>query len=84
MVDLNIIRKAGKEKKLLFITASEEDGSIESREVEPYSFRHSKEGNTLFFGWDVVKKAIRSFRADRIIEVRVTSKKFTPRFPVEV
>lgn len=83
MIDLNIIRESGKKRKLLFIKAREADGSIEPREVEPYSFRIKKTG-TLFYGWDVKKNAIRSFRVDRIIEVKITNKSFNPRFPIEL
>lgn len=83
MVDLEVIKEAGRKRKLLFIRAREEDGSVESREVEPYSFRHPKTGGTLFFGWDVRKNGIRSFRVERIIEVKITDKDFNPRFPVE-
>ncbi len=83
MVDLELIKEAGRKRKLLYIEAREEDGSVEPREVEPYSFRHSKNGNTLFFGWDIKKNGIRSFRVDRIINVKITDKSFEPRFPIE-
>ncbi|MFH1209308.1 MAG: WYL domain-containing protein [archaeon] len=79
---VEIIKESGRQKRLLYIKAREKDGSIEPREVEPYSFRHKKSG-TLFYGWDVVKNQIRSFRVDRIIEVKITEKEFTPRFPIE-
>lgn len=81
---VNTIHEAGRSRKLLYIEAVEEDGSVEPREVEPYSFRTTKEGNTLFYGWDVAKGSIRSFRLERIRSVRITNKSFNPRFPIEL
>lgn len=54
-----------------------------TRVVEPYSFRRSRAGDLLFFGWNVPDNGIRTYRADRIAGVRVTNRPFVPRFAVE-
>ena len=79
-----IIQHAGQKCRLMWIEAREEDGSMEPRVVEPYSFRHRGKGGTvLFFAWDVRKNAIRGFRMDRIKNVTELEQTFNPRFPVE-
>lgn len=81
---MTIIQDAGRRKKLLWLEAEEENGSIEPRKVEPYSFRdRGKDGNLLFFAWDIQKNQIRSFRLDRINNVTVLSKSYRPRYPIE-
>lgn len=76
------IRIAGRNRKLIWIEAKEEDGSVEPRKVEPYSFR-VKGGNLLFYGWDITKNEIRSFRVDRILKVQILDEDFKPRYTVE-
>ncbi|WP_299290185.1 TIR domain-containing protein [Nitrosopumilus sp.] len=81
---IRIIQEAGKKTKLLWLEAREEDGSIEPRVVEPYSFRaRGKGGTLLFFAYDIAKKAIRGFRVDRIQSVTELEEDFKPRWPVE-
>ena len=78
------IQEAGQRKKVIWLEATEKDGSVEPREVEPYSFRdRGKDGSLLFFGWDIQKDQIRAFRVDRILNVSILDKSFRPRFPVE-
>jgi len=87
MYHSNVIEKiqdAGKTRKLLWIEAREEDGSVEPRVGEPYSFRDKgKDDNLLFYAWDVRRNGIRAFRVDRIIDVKILEETFKPRFPVE-
>jgi predicted DNA-binding transcriptional regulator YafY len=78
-----IIASAGRKQKTIIITAREEDGSVETREAEPYSYRF-KGGNELFFCYDILKQGTRSFIVSRIISVQETSNTFTPRWKVEV
>lgn len=77
------IASAGRNRKTIIITAREEDGSIETREAEPYSYRF-KGGHELFYCYDIVKAGIRSFVVSNIISVQETNNSFTPRWPVEV
>ena len=82
---IRVIKHAGQKNRLLWLEAREEDGSMEPRVVEPYSFRNrGKGGNLLFFAWDARKNAIRGFRVDRIKNVTELEETFRPRFPVEL
>lgn len=72
---------AGRNLRKIWIRAREVDGSIEERDVEPYSFRNSGR-NELFFGFDP-DRGIRSFRMNRIIRVNILGQSFIPRWPVE-
>lgn len=78
-----IIASAGKNLHTIIITAREEDGSVETREAEPYSYRF-KGGHELFYCYDIVKQGTRSFAVARIISVEETAYSFTPRWPIEV
>lgn len=77
------IASAGRNRKTIIITAREEDGSVETREAEPYSYRF-KGGHELFYCYDIVKGGTRSFIVSNIISVQETNNSFTPRWPVEV
>ncbi len=78
-----IIRSAGRNLHTIIITAREEDGSVETREAEPYSYRF-KGGHELFFCYDIAKQGMRSFVVSRIISVEETVSSFSARWPVEV
>ena len=76
------IIRAGLERKILWIKAREADGTIEPREVEPYSFR-PKGSTERFFFYCLLHKGTRNFKLENILEVRITDKTFLPRFDVE-
>ncbi len=76
------IQQAGRERELLWIKVMEADGSIEPREVKPYSFRPIGTFER-FFCYDPARNGTRSFKTVNIIEVLVTKKPFVARFPVE-
>ncbi len=77
------IASAGHNLHTVIITAREDDGSTETREAEPYSYRVT--GDTeKFFCYDLVKGEIRNFHVHKIIAVEETQNSFTPRWPVEV
>jgi predicted DNA-binding transcriptional regulator YafY len=77
------IAAAGRSLKTIIITAREEDGTVETREAEPYSYRF-KGGHELFYAYDIAKQGIRSFVISRIMSIEITNNSFTPRWPVEV
>lgn len=77
------IASAGRSLHTIIITAREDDGSIETREAEPYSYR-IKGGDEKFFCYDIARGGIRNFRVSSIISVAETSNSFSPRWPVEV
>jgi len=78
-----IIASAGRNRRTIIITAREEDGSVETREAEPYSYRF-KGGHELFYCYDIAKRGTRSFIVSNILSVEETNNSFTPRWPVEV
>lgn len=78
-----IIASAGKNRHTIILKAREENGTIETREAEPYSYRF-KNGHELFFCYDIAKKGTRSFLVQNIISVEETSNTFHPRWTVEV
>ncbi len=78
-----VIASAGENLHTIIITAREEDGSVEAREAEPYSYRF-KGGRELLFCYDIAKQGTRSFVVARIIAVKETANSFAPRWPVEV
>ena len=80
---LDTISSAGRNRHTIILVAREKDGSVESREAEPYSYR-SKDGNELFYCFDINKNGMRCFTIGNIISVEETSNSFNPRFPVEV
>ena len=77
------ISSAGGNHHTIIITAREEDGSVETREAEPYSYR-IKGNHELFFCYDIAKNGTRSFIVGNIISVQETNNTFVPRWPVEV
>lgn len=79
----NVIASAGRNLHTIIITAKEDDGTIETREAEPYSYR-IKGGTEKFFCYDIKKGGIRNFHVSKIISVEETSNSFIPRWDVEV
>ena len=78
-----IIASAGRNKHTIIITAREKDGSVETREAEPYSYKQTKD-NELFLCYDISKQGMRSFIVHNIISVEETENIFSPRWPIEV
>ncbi|MFA7027287.1 MAG: WYL domain-containing protein [Sulfurovum sp.] len=78
-----IISSAGRNRHTIILEAREEDGSVETREAEPYSYRF-KNGHELFFCYDIVKQGTRSFIVSNILSVEETNNIFTPRWTIEV
>lgn len=77
------IASAGKNLHTIILTAREDNGSVETREAEPYSYR-IKGSDEKFFCYDIKKQGIRNFHVSSIISVEETQNTFTPRWPVEV
>ncbi len=77
------ISNAGSNLHTIILTAREKDGSIETREAEPYSYR-IKNGHELFFCYDINKRGMRSFIVSKIISAEETNNSFEPRWEVEV
>ncbi|MGF1873571.1 hypothetical protein [Photobacterium indicum] len=79
----SVIHSAGQNHHTIMITAKEKDGSVETREAEPYSYRITA-GTEKFFCYDITKGGTRNLFVSNIILVEETNNKFTPRWNVEV
>lgn len=77
------ISSAGNNHHTIIMTAREKNGSVETREAEPYSYKFAN-GHELFFCYDINKRDMRSFIVSNIIFVEETSNSFNPRYAVEV
>jgi hypothetical protein len=77
------IASAGRNLHTGVITAREDDGSIEAREAEPYSYRTTA-GSEKFFCYDIAKGGTRNFHVHKILSVEETRNSFTPRWEAEV
>jgi len=77
------IASAGKNLHTIIITAREDNGMVETREAEPYSYRMTGHDQKLFC-YDIKKDGIRNFHVSKIISVEETANNFTPRWTVEV
>lgn len=72
------VRYCGTNKVLCELTYN---GTV--RVVEVYSYRTSGEGMLLLYAVDIATGTTKSFRIDRIEQIKATDKSFSPRFPVE-
>jgi predicted nucleotidyltransferase component of viral defense system len=81
-IPIETIRYAGANRLKVEIDYRAEQGRSGPRVVEPYSLRHTQEGNLILF---VVNDhgQLRSYRVDRIAAVRPTAEPFTPTYVVE-
>jgi predicted DNA-binding transcriptional regulator YafY len=82
MDPIETIVEAARRRQTVIITAREKDGSVGTREVEPYSLRSKGEG-ALFFAWCLTRNRIRSWYLNNVLTAEVTGKVYAPRFPVE-
>lgn len=81
-VPLELLRYAGANRVMVDVDYRAERGRQGPRRVEPYSLRHTQDGNLVLF---VVNDygELRSYRVDRIAAIRPTAVQFTPKFRVE-
>lgn len=56
----------------------------ETRRIEPYSLRRTKDGNIILHAYDTRKQGHRSYRVDRIQGAQSTGEVFVPRYAVEL
>lgn len=81
------IRFAARNRLLLWMKYQGAKSSAPTwRHVEPYSFRaRANPGpQPLFYGWCRFHDEIHSFRIDRILDIHVTDRPFSPRVEVEI
>lgn len=77
------IAAAAQHRHTILITAKEDDGTVETREAEPYSYRITG-GSEKFFCYDIARHGIRNFHLSKIIAVTETEHYFKPKWRVEL
>lgn len=75
----DVIRKAGKNLRIVRIRYRKADGTSSDRNIEPYSIK-----NYGLYGYDTEKNGIRFFKLSGIMSAKETKKNFSPRWPVEL
>jgi len=50
----------------------------------PYSLRRTKNGNLLLYAWETGSKSIKAFSVSEILDLRVGSTPFVPRYRMEL
>jgi len=71
-------------RHLVEITYVDKKGDMTTRTVEPYELKETDKG-FYFYGWDVSKDAIRSFKMERFENIQVLDSLIpSPRFPAKV
>jgi hypothetical protein len=81
---LETIRFAGANHLCVDLDYSNEQGRTSTRTIEPYSLRRTQEGHVLLHADHADDGIHRTYRVDRILGARVTSRAFTPRFAIEL
>jgi predicted DNA-binding transcriptional regulator YafY len=82
MDPLAMIAAEARAGRTVLLTAREANGSVETREVEPYSLRPGPNGRRLFY-WCCKKQGTRNTYLSNILAAEPTGRAFIPRFPVE-
>ena len=80
---LDNIAKAAEDKKVVEILYLDKEGKRTRRMVEPYSIK-KKNGTWKFYGFCLMRKAIRSFELNTILDSYILTRSFEPRFEVTV
>lgn len=83
---LDLIRQEARANRTVLLTASELDGSVESREVEAYSLRPGATDSfdDRLFYYCLKKNGIRNSYVSNLISAELTGNTFSPRWPVEL
>jgi predicted DNA-binding transcriptional regulator YafY len=84
MTVTDAIALAAKNLRTVIISYVKRDGTVTTTEVEPYSYRVSKNGVTRLMGFDVAKQDWRSFIVSNIASATISDKKFIPKYTVEI
>lgn len=79
MTPEDMIREAGRKKRVVRIVYVDKKGTSTWRETEPYEIK-----DDLYFGYCLEKEGIRAFRLDHIRSAVMTEKTFLPRWHVKL
>lgn len=80
--NLQIVRQAMNEKKLLSFNYTDSNGNVTSRTVEPYKLS-KRNGSIILFGYCIEKEGIRSFNFNAMVGLNLQSYVFEPRWEIE-
>lgn len=80
---LDLIKEEARNNRTVMLTAVEADGSVETREVEPYSLRPG-DGDQRLYYYCLTKEGIRNTYLHNIQAVSPTGNEFNPRWPIEL
>jgi hypothetical protein len=83
MDPLAVITAEARAGRTVLLTAREADGSVETREIEPYSLRPGKNGPRLFY-FCLKKQGTRNTYVSNIVSAQPTGNSFSPRWPIEL
>jgi predicted DNA-binding transcriptional regulator YafY len=80
---IDFISEEARAHRTVIIEAQEKDGSVETREIEPYSIRPGKEDDRLMFHC-LERDATRSILLSNLLAAEATGRSFAPRYEVEL
>ena len=72
-----LIRKAGRDRRVLRIRYTDKSGNRSERNIEPYEIRDGK-----LWGYCRKRRGIRQFDLSKVENPRVTRHTFIPKYPV--
>jgi len=82
---LEVVAREARANRTVVITARKNDGSVETREIEPYSLRSGAPGKApRLFAFCLKRMETRSWTVTNILKAVPTGKPFAPRWPVEL
>jgi predicted DNA-binding transcriptional regulator YafY len=81
---IEVIRFAASNHLCIELDYRDEQGRRDTRTIEPYSLRRTKDGNIILCAVNAEKQENRSYRIERIQGATILSRGFTPRFQIEL
>jgi predicted nucleotidyltransferase component of viral defense system len=82
-VPMEPVRFAGTNRLCIEIRYRKESGEVTDRMVEPYALRRTLDRKIILHAVDIDDKALCTFRVDRILNLKVTTRPFNPRYEIE-
>jgi predicted DNA-binding transcriptional regulator YafY len=79
---IDFIAEEARANRTVVIEAREKDGSVEMREIEPYSIRPGQDEDRLMFHC-LKREATRSILLSNLLSAEPTGRSFDPRYDVE-
>jgi predicted DNA-binding transcriptional regulator YafY len=80
---LELVAEEARAHRTVFIEAAEKDGSVETREIEPYSIRPGQEEDRLIY-YCLKRNGTRSVLLSNLLSAKPTGRTFEPRYDVEL